>query len=559
MIDKAYIRILLVFLLILLIVSILFLSSVPPVSRDALTHHLAVPKLYLRHGAIYEIPFMPFSYFPMNLQLLYLIPLYFGNDIIPKYIHFAFALLTAWLIFNYLKPRTSVIYAILGVLFFLSIPIIVKLSITVYVDLGLIFFSTASLLLLLKWVENGFKYRFLSLSAICCGLAMGTKYNGLVTFFLLTLFVPFIHSRYAEGNKAGAVKSVRYGALFLAIALLFFAPWIIRNYIWTGNPLYPLYDSWFNPENQIHRQTIGLFTFRSAVYHEEWWQIALLPIRIFFEGQDGDPQYFDGRLNPFLLLLPVFAFYRIGKESDTIRMELKAMLCFAVLFFAFAFFSSGLRVRYISPIVPPLVILSIFGLRRMVLQVKVLRIRLLRDIGLAGIAVVVCFGLLMNFRYIVDQYRYIDPFSYLSGAVTRDEYIERYRPEYPVIRYINENLAPCDRILFLFMGNRGYYCNREYVFDVVAKRSLLHELVKRSRKPEQILEGLKSNGITHMLIRYDIFDGWVKDEDHFTIREQELLAQFFERHVELLYFKWGYGLSRLEHSRKSCSQSEHFR
>ena len=71
--------------------AILVLASVPPVDRDALTHHLAVPKLYLKHGGIYAIPAIPFSYYPMNLDLLYLIPLYFGNDIIPKYIHFAFA------------------------------------------------------------------------------------------------------------------------------------------------------------------------------------------------------------------------------------------------------------------------------------------------------------------------------------------------------------------------------------------------------------------------------------------------------------------------------------
>ena len=134
-------------LVFMLICSIIVLASVPPVSKDALTQHLAVPKLYLKHGDIYEIPFMPSSYNPMNLDLLYLIPLYFGNNIIPKFIHFIFALLTAWLIFDYLKRRTDIIYALTGVLFFLSIPIIVKLSITVYVDLGLIFFSTASLLL----------------------------------------------------------------------------------------------------------------------------------------------------------------------------------------------------------------------------------------------------------------------------------------------------------------------------------------------------------------------------------------------------------------------------
>jgi hypothetical protein len=134
----------------------------------------------------------------------------------------------------------------------------------------------------------------------------------------------------------------------------------------------------------------------------------------------------------------------------------------------------------------------------------------------------------------------------LSGAVSRDEYINKYRFEYPVIRYINENVNPHDRILFLFMGKRGYYCDREYLLDMVSNRSLLRQLVKRSRKPEEILQGLRGNGITHMLIRYDIFDRWVKDEDNFTIREQELLGRFFKRHVELLYFKWGFGVSRLE-------------
>ena len=98
---------------------------VPPVSKDALVHHLAVPKLYLEHGGIYEIPFMVFSYYPMNVDLLYVIPLYFGNDTVPKLIHFVFALLTAWLLFGYLKRRSNTLYALFGVIFFLSIPIVV--------------------------------------------------------------------------------------------------------------------------------------------------------------------------------------------------------------------------------------------------------------------------------------------------------------------------------------------------------------------------------------------------------------------------------------------------
>jgi len=123
-----------------LIVAVLVLSSVPPVSRDALTHHLAVPELYLQHGGLLELPHIVFSYYPMNLDLLYMLALYWGNDILPKYIHFFFALLTAALIYGYLKKYLSPQYSWLGVLLYLSIPVIIKLSITVYVDLGLIFF-----------------------------------------------------------------------------------------------------------------------------------------------------------------------------------------------------------------------------------------------------------------------------------------------------------------------------------------------------------------------------------------------------------------------------------
>jgi hypothetical protein len=530
----------------LLILSILILASVPPISKDALVHHLAVPKLYLRHGGMYEIPFMPFSYYPMNLDLLYLIPLSLGNDIVPKYIHFVFAALTAYLIFSYLKRRTSKNYALLGVLFFLSTPIILKLSITVYVDLGLIFFSTASLLLLLKWIEVGFRPKLLVVSALFCGLAAGTKYNGLITVYLLTLFVPFVCSRYSLGTKPGFFGAIGYGMLFVSVALLVFAPWMIRNYLWTNNPIFPLYNHLFNAQNSISTNTGGLFGYRSLIYHETWWEMALLPIRVFFEGQDGNPQYFDGKLNPFLILLPFCAFFRMKKDDPLIRNEKKILLAFACLFFSTAFFTNSMRIRYVSPIIPPLVLLSVFGVKKMVSVVSELREQRLRYVGLIGIFLVVSFSLSLNAHYIFTQYRYVDPLSYLSGTLSKDEYIEKYRLEYPVIRYINRDLGSHDRILFLFMGKRGYYCDREYVLDMVSGRSLLRQLVKRSRKPEEILRGLRGNGITHMLIRYDIFDRWVKDEDHFTIREQELLGGFFEKYVELLYFKWGYGVSRLK-------------
>ena len=544
--DINYLELFLLFLVFVLISLIVVLDCVPPVSKDALTHHLAIPKLYLKHGGIYEIPFVPFSYFPMNLDLLYLIPLYFDNDIVPKFIHFTFGLLTACLIFNYLKRRVNNVYALIGGLFFLSIPIIVKLSINVYVDLGLIFFSTASLLLLLKWIEDGFPLKFLILSAFFCGLAVGTKYNGLVTLFLLTFFVPFLYVRHQQDKNQNFLKAAGYGILFLFIAFIFFSPWIIRNYLWTSNPIFPLYDHWFNPHKAVDKQTIGLFTFRSLVYHETWWQMALLPIRIFFQGQDGSPQYFDGRLNPFLFFLPFFAFYRIRRDPAIIRNEKKIMLTFVVLFFVFAFFSSSLRIRYISPVIPPLVILSMFGCRKITEAIRKFNSRSARNVGLALIFFILSFALWLNASYVLHQYQYVNPFNYLDGGLSRDEYIEKYRFEYPTLRYINKNLPEDTRILFIFLGNRGYYCNREYIFDMNNNRSILRQFLKMSDSTEDLLLRLKRMEITHLLISYDIFNRWKKNS--FTIKEQELLKRFFEKHVKLLYFKWGYGVSRLEYS-----------
>jgi hypothetical protein len=118
--------------LLVLIMIILVLSAVPPVSRDALTHHLAVPKLYIKNGCMLELPEIIPSYFPMNLDMLFLIPLLWGNDILPKYIHMAFGLFTAVLLYRYLRNRLNRIYGILGMLLFLSLPIIVQLAITVY-------------------------------------------------------------------------------------------------------------------------------------------------------------------------------------------------------------------------------------------------------------------------------------------------------------------------------------------------------------------------------------------------------------------------------------------
>jgi len=62
-----------------------------------------------------------------------------------------------------------------------------------------------------------------------------------------------------KGNKPPFLTAAGYGLLFLFIALLFFSPWMIRNYVWTNNPIFPLYDHWFNTHNAVNKQNKSAF------------------------------------------------------------------------------------------------------------------------------------------------------------------------------------------------------------------------------------------------------------------------------------------------------------
>jgi 4-amino-4-deoxy-L-arabinose transferase-like glycosyltransferase len=544
MIAKFRLELLIAGVLLVLICGVLLLSAVPPVSRDALTHHLAVPKLWLKSGSMSEIPAVVFSYYPMNLDLLYLIPLYFGNDIIPKYIHFAFALLTAWLIFAFLKERTAKThYGLLGALLFLSLPMILKLSITVYVDLGLIFFSTAALLYILKWVASGNQTRYLLIAGLFCGLGLGTKYNGLISLFLLTCFIPILYLRAnLQPDESGdgpdatslprketaamtSLRALQAAALFVSISLLVFSPWMIRNLRWTGNPVYPLYQKAFNavrladtePElvaglaadrnMETASGRLGHFALRKKVFKETFLELITTPVRIFFQGRDDNPKYFDGRLNPYLFLLPfltVIGFKRLSRQN---KRENLALLSFAVLFLLYTFIQVDMRIRYIAPIIPPLVILSVIGLYQIELWIRHRWTGAGRRVGFGFMAVAVIGLLTINAHYLVKQFRYVDPISYLSGKIGRDDYIKKYRNEYPAIQFINRDLPPDARLLALYLGKRIYYSDRE----IVSNDALFKKSIAGAPSADALAESLQSRDFTHLLIRFDYFKYFIFD------------------------------------------------
>jgi len=539
------------FMIIGVVALIALMASVPPVSRDALTHHLYVPRLFLQHGGIHEIPYMNFSYYPMNLDLLYLIPMYFNNDILPKFIHFAFALITALMIYRYLKRRINTQYAMLGSLFFLSIPVIVCQSTTVYVDLGLVCFLFAALIYLFKWVEDCFKIKYLVISAVFCGLALGTKYNGLIGLFLLGMFVPLVYARYHAEQPLHAGKAIGYSAVYVFIALIIFSPWMIRNVIWTGNPVYPLYNSIFNsgmastelveedePEKQ--RFHMSYFQIRRDLYGESGWEIALIPLRVFFQGRDNDPKYFDGRANPFLLLLPIFAFFGIRSNSRQVMTEKLLMIGFSVFFLLFACAQTIIRIRYFAPIFPPLVILAMFGLHHIQEDLLGKNHKISCFVKRLSVVSIILIMLGLNAKYMLERFNYMQPLGYLTGKVTRDEYIQKFRPEYLSMLYANRNLNKNDRILGIYIGNRGYYSDIDIMFSL----DLLQKMAAKAKSSKDIAEGLSELGISHLLVNYELFNFWV---NKYSLHEKQMLKDFIEIYTIQEFSKDGSGLSRINH------------
>ncbi len=563
---RGMLTIVLLLLIGILVIAITILSCVPPVSRDALTHHLLIPKLYLENGGICELPDIVFSYYPMNVDLLYMIPLIWEKGILAKFIHFGFSLLTAGLIYRYLKVRLDRPFALLGVVLFLSVPIIAKLSTMVYVDLGLCFFSFAAIYFLLKWLESDFQTKYLIVSAVFCGLALGTKYNGLIVFFILTLFVPFFYSRTryaAEQNKTVSeraangrqcFRAIGYGVIFMVISLLVFSPWMVRNYVWTNNPIYPLLNSWFGmrwvsaeePVSQAVSSAVAVmasgklnhFSMRGLAYGESWWQILLVPVRIFFQGQDGNPQFFDGRLNPFLFFLPFLAF--IGHaQHNRIKTEKLLLAGFSVLFLLFAFVNTDMRIRYVIPMIPPLVILSIWSLFRLH-ELATEHFSSWAGKACRGcLVLVISVMLFLNARYIAAQFSVVQPMDYLMGRITRQDYLKAHIAEYPVLQYANKTLSEDARILSLFLGNRGYYSD----IEMVHTQNIFRTAMAGDKTPDQVSAYFRKQGITHMLIREDLYEAWVKNS--FNASQISAIGRFFNTQTRLMVYYAPYALYEL--------------
>ena len=495
------------------------LGLLPPTSRDELTHHLEIPRLYASAGRIIEVPMAPYAYYPMLVDMLYTPWVYWRLDFVPKLIHGLFGFLTGLLLYAYCGGRMNAVYGLLAFFFYVSTPVVARLSHWGYIDLGITFYTTASLFCLLRWREERYALRWIGLAALSLGFALATKPNGLVAGLLISLLFLLV---LAKPPRKSLTEMGRELLLFGGLSLLPFLPWLVKNGLQTGNPFYPLLGGFFSSRtgaamDGVQFAGLGIFEKRALFYGEDFWQLLGLPLRVFFSGQDDDPRLFDGVLTPILILLLPWAFK--GKWLE----DKKIIASFAFLFFLYALFLVDMRIRYILSIVPPLVVLAVYGVFNIYLRIR-------QPIYLiAGLL----FFSVWHGAYVWHYFSAAAPLGYLTGHESRDAYLTRRLPEYTSFQFINRSTAPTARIYLLSVGRRAYYCERDYFHDGGDLPGYLLGAIRAAETADQIAQALKSKAITHLMGREDLLTSFLSN--NLTPNQTSLWNEFAMSRLRLLF------------------------
>lgn len=493
---------------------VFLLSLTPVISRDALIHHMALPKLWLEHGIWSIDTYRTYAFNPANLQVLYYLALVYNLEFLPKLIHYGFLLMTGGLIYRYVRQYEVRPYlASLAFILTITIPINQRLASEVYVDLGLLFFSSLSLIYFLKWKNSGFQRAVdFYIAAIGSGLALGTKYNGFIPFVALACLVLFAHARHSRDNA----KSLWYGIQFCGIALLLASPWFIRNALVTGgNPFYPLFTSFFPDQLDIVPPLVprveSKWVYR-ALSGESWLDILLIPLRFFYDGEDHNFLRFDGKLNPIMLILLPFTFMACRRIADQTESQPKAArsmqthlasdqkyLLFFLLFTLVISVQYTIRIRYAIPIITPIIILNIFAFENLITHPK----KMFNSLGFFLIGLYISYNIYYSYG-LFDRYK---TYNYLLFQETKSHYLKNNLHLYNMYDYINSNTPKNAVIYDVMSGHRSYYVDREYLHDRLHLDTIFFNYAKQHKPPSayaEFLRTLKSRqgqGATHLLIK----------------------------------------------------------
>lgn len=269
----------------------------PEFGFDALWYHLTFPKIYLLNHSIVYIPggLLYYSVMPKLTEMLYIASLSFGNEILAKFVHFSFGLLSCIAIYSLSRKFLDKKLSIIAVAIFYSNLVVGWQSITAYIDLGRTFFEIMALWGFINFIKETpysrlarslfAKRMWLIESAVMLGLATTAKLLSLGSLLIFTTFL--IYEYLSEKNK-NLRELITNILVYWFIVFLIPLPWFIFSFIHTGNPVYPFFShtypivlnfNLFNPFNFV--KELWIF-FTGLSDHISFLYIIFLPLIIIY-------------------------------------------------------------------------------------------------------------------------------------------------------------------------------------------------------------------------------------------------------------------------------------
>jgi len=444
---------------------------------DVLEYHLQMPKEYLQAGRIAYAPHNVYANFPMNVEMLYLLAMIVHNDVYDlgttaNMIHLIFGVLSVyavWVVGREWSPRAGQVGAIaMGTVGWLG-----YLSGLAYVEHGLLFFSATAVATLLRGYTkalHNLSWGWLVLSGICSGLACGCKYTAVpFTAFAISLVIVL----WPDGDW-------RKRALALSIYLLStaasFAPWMMKNGLMTGNPIFPLVNGLFqaNPPGWGEKESEQWNRGHSMAESDRSPEARLYAL---WRHVPADAEQ---RFGPAILLLALVGL--IGRRIERMDLLLLTVLVIQILVWLSA---THLYARFAVPFLIPLSILA----GRAISNGAGRRFWIAGGVILAGAG--------WNFAFAARLHARESPVGAPASLI--------YDGKLPGLEYlavVNQEL-PANANILVIGDAKAFYYQRKVDYCVVFNRNPFIEAVEGAGNAHDVVQWLRQKGFTHVLVHWN--------------------------------------------------------
>lgn len=416
--------------------SSLLQGMAPPNDYDSLMYHLAVPAADIERGHIRPdwARAMPHIFFPALASNLVRFGLAAVGEPVAQMFSGIFGIVAAFAAgAMVLKTGFGIRTAVLAGLMFLAIRAVVWEMGTAEVDVVLAAYAVLALLIYLAWRKEG-NAGLAILFGLAIGGAISTKYQG---FLLALAFAPVM--AWDAVRHPNRIGSLLLGPIASLIVLL---PHLVRTWYYTGNPVFPLLNTVFDPTG------VDFFADTRAQYGtgrdlvsvlRTPWDMFVLP-----------GHYFDGFIfgAPYLLV-----FLPFGVAAFLRKTEGRVALAATGVYYILWFYLVAQQIRFLFPVFPMLCATAAAGaatLWSFVQQNKPLKA------AFAGIAA----ALALNQAMFVGVYTtlrlppalgLVGPADYHARTPTMQGAF------YATCTYIRRHLNPGERYLSL-LASHFYYC-----------------------------------------------------------------------------------------------------